>query len=121
MAGVAFALECCGAARVALLRLARHGTGTRVRSECLSQHYFSSVEDARTVLSEWREDYNHQRPHSALGQRTPAEVGAQARETMVRESRAIAFLDPGASSEADPERSEVEITEGPERLALRRA
>ena len=93
----------------------------RVRSECLSQHYFSSVEDARAVLDTWRDDYNHQRPHSALEQRTPAEVGAQAREAMARESRANLILDPGASSRVELDRSEAEVPEGPEVLALRRA
>ena len=93
----------------------------RVRSECLSQHYFSSVEEARSVLQAWRDEYNHQRPHSALGQRTPAEVGARARETMTQESRTNPIVDPGASSRADLDRTEVEVTEDLEKLALRQA
>jgi putative transposase len=93
----------------------------RVRSECLSQHYFSSVEDARLTLRAWRDEYNYQRPHSALGQRTPAEVGAEARRTMTQESRTIAIVDPAASCEAVLERTEVVITEDQEELALRRA
>jgi hypothetical protein len=28
--------------------------------------------DAKVVISDWREDYNLRRPHSALGMRTPA-------------------------------------------------
>ena len=32
---------------------------------------------ARAELAAWREDYNHVRPHGALGHRTPAEVAAQ--------------------------------------------
>jgi hypothetical protein len=31
---------------------------------------------ARQVLTDWRHDYNHFRPHSSLGNRTPAEMGA---------------------------------------------
>ena len=31
---------------------------------------------AREELEAWRHDYNHFRPHSSLGNRTPAEVGA---------------------------------------------
>jgi putative transposase len=50
----------------------------RVRQECLSQHYFSSIAEARLVIAAWREDYNSARPHSALGQRTPAEFRAEA-------------------------------------------
>lgn len=48
----------------------------RVRQECLSQHYFMSLEEARQVLTTWREDYNNYRPHSALRGRTPAEFRA---------------------------------------------
>lgn len=48
----------------------------RVRDECLSQHWFASLEDARHIIETWRLDYNHDRPHGALGNRTPAAVGA---------------------------------------------
>jgi putative transposase len=44
-----------------------------VRRECLSQHYFSTLEEARHVLEAWREEYNNHRPHGSLGDRTPAE------------------------------------------------
>lgn len=50
----------------------------RLRSECLSQHYFSTVEEARQVIDAWRDEYNNQRPHSSLGQRTPAQAYAEA-------------------------------------------
>ena len=73
------------------------------------------------MLKVWQDDYNHQRPHSSLGQRTPAEVGAAAREAMAQDSKTIAIIDPEASSAADMNRGEVEVTEDPERLALRRA
>ena len=49
----------------------------QVRRECLSQHYFSSLIDARVVLDEWRDEYNNRRPHGSLGQRTPAEHRAR--------------------------------------------
>jgi putative transposase len=45
----------------------------RVRQECLSQHWFMNLEDARTTLRDWREDYNNHRPHSSLDNQTPAE------------------------------------------------
>jgi hypothetical protein len=32
--------------------------------------------DAREKLEHWRRDYNHQRPHSALADPTPAEFAA---------------------------------------------
>jgi putative transposase len=52
-----------------------------VRRECLSQHYFSTIEEARRVLDAWRDEYNNTRPHSALGQRTPAQYRAEVEET----------------------------------------
>jgi len=48
----------------------------RVRQECLSQHYFINLQEARQVLKAWREDYNNHRPHSALQGRSPAEFRA---------------------------------------------
>jgi putative transposase len=44
-----------------------------LRRECLSQHWFLSVEDAQQTLNRWKEDYNNSRPHSSLGQIPPAE------------------------------------------------
>jgi putative transposase len=36
-----------------------------------------SMEDARQLIEEWRCDYNEERPHSALGQLTPADFARQ--------------------------------------------
>jgi putative transposase len=46
----------------------------RLRDECLDQHWFLSLADARRIVEAWREDYNRARPHSGLGYRTPEEV-----------------------------------------------
>ena len=43
------------------------------RDECLNETLFSSLEEARTRITHWKEDYNTQRPHSALGNLTPVE------------------------------------------------
>lgn len=45
----------------------------RLRQECLNQHWFLSLEDAQHKMDAWRHDYNEQRPHSALENRTPTE------------------------------------------------
>jgi putative transposase len=45
----------------------------RMRDECLNQHWFLDLADARRIIAAWREDYNTRRPHSALGGRTPEE------------------------------------------------
>lgn len=57
----------------------------RLRAECLDQHWFASLEEARQVIEAWRIDYNEVRPHTALGNQTPlaftaAWSGHQARE-----------------------------------------
>jgi putative transposase len=44
----------------------------RLRQECLDQYWFFSVEEARARVEEWRRDYNTIRPHTALGNHTPA-------------------------------------------------
>jgi len=43
-----------------------------LRRECLSQHWFSSLEDAQQTLDAWREDYNYTRPHGSLADVPPA-------------------------------------------------
>jgi putative transposase len=44
----------------------------RFRDECLDQHWFASLEEARQTIEAWRVDYNTERPHRALGQQAPA-------------------------------------------------
>lgn len=45
----------------------------RVREECLNENWFLSIEDAREKIEAWRQHYNHDRPHRALGTLSPAE------------------------------------------------
>jgi hypothetical protein len=44
-----------------------------VRDECLNEHWFTLLAEARVLIEQWRQDYNEQRPHSALENRTPLE------------------------------------------------
>jgi putative transposase len=44
----------------------------RLRDECLNVDWFVSLADAQQKLAKFREHYNHERPHSALADRTPA-------------------------------------------------
>lgn len=46
----------------------------KLRHECLRQHWFESLYEARELVEAWRRDYNHVRPHSSLQYRTPKEV-----------------------------------------------
>ena len=50
----------------------------RVRDECLNEHWFLSLADARQLVEAWRQDYNQDRPHSALGYQTPVEFAQRA-------------------------------------------
>jgi putative transposase len=45
----------------------------RLRAECLNESWFLSLEDAREKIEAWRREYNAERPHSALGNRSPNE------------------------------------------------
>lgn len=45
----------------------------KIRDECLNEHWFSCLAEARAIIEAWRRDYNHVRPHSALGYLTPME------------------------------------------------
>lgn len=44
----------------------------RLRDELLNEEVFESHADAGRHLALWRYDYNHVRPHSALGGLSPA-------------------------------------------------
>lgn len=52
----------------------------RMRDECLNERWFVSLAHARDVIADWREDYNHVRPHGRLGNLTPSEFAAAAQE-----------------------------------------
>jgi putative transposase len=47
------------------------------RDECLNETLFSSLPEARAKITIWKEDYNSQRPHSALGNITPTEFASK--------------------------------------------
>jgi transposase InsO family protein len=47
----------------------------RLRDELLNAEEFASLLEAQVLAQEWRDDYNHERPHSSLGYRTPAAFG----------------------------------------------
>lgn len=45
----------------------------KLRDECLNENLFSTLVEARQTLELWKEDYNTERPHSAVGNMTPNE------------------------------------------------
>ena len=48
----------------------------KLRDECLNQHWFLGLADVRRIVAAWRDDYNRNRPHTALGGRTPDEAAS---------------------------------------------
>ena len=48
----------------------------KLRDECLNEHWFLSLYDAREKIEAWRMEYNRERPHSSLQNMTPEEFRA---------------------------------------------
>lgn len=55
----------------------------RFRDECLNTNWFISLKHARTIIEEWRKDYNEVRPHSSLKGFTPKEYAVMTAETLI--------------------------------------
>jgi putative transposase len=56
----------------------------RMRDELLNESLFFGLDHARTRIADWANDYNGQRPHSALGYLTPAAYAANLSATCDR-------------------------------------
>ena len=52
----------------------------RLRDECLNEHLFGSLNEARRIIEAWRIDYNTQRPHTSLGGLAPLIYAEQYRK-----------------------------------------
>lgn len=51
----------------------------KFRDECLNEHWFQTLQQARSEIAIWRQDYNEVRPHSSLGRIPPAEFAQRQR------------------------------------------
>lgn len=49
----------------------------RLRGECLNEHLFRGLREARRIIEAWRADYNSPRPHTSLGGLTPREFATR--------------------------------------------
>ena len=49
----------------------------KLRDECLNVHWFTTLGQARQIIEDWRQDYNHVRSHSSLSNVPPAVYAAQ--------------------------------------------
>ena len=45
----------------------------KLRDECLNEHWFTTLYDAREKVEAWRVEYNRERPHQSLQDQTPEE------------------------------------------------
>ena len=50
----------------------------KFRDNCLNQHWFRSLTEARRIIDNWRKHYNDVRPHSSLGYQSPTVFAQQA-------------------------------------------
>jgi putative transposase len=66
--------------------------GSRIRDELLSVELFSCLAEAQVLIEDWRVDYNHHRPHSALGMMVPARFAVGYREAHLAAASASAEL-----------------------------
>ena len=61
----------------------------KLRDECLNEHWFTSLADARRILTAWRQDYNTVRPHSSLQNLTPEQFAQQQGKTASSPQKAL--------------------------------
>ena len=52
----------------------------RLRDECLNEHWFPKLLQARTIIETWRREYNGKRSKKTLGGMTPAAYAKQLAE-----------------------------------------
>jgi putative transposase len=52
----------------------------RLRDECLNEHLFTNLNEARQIIEAWRIDYNTNRPHTSLNGLTPNEFAARPKQ-----------------------------------------
>ena len=50
----------------------------KLRDECLNREWFRDLREARVLVEQWREFYNHRRPDSSLGIEHPFKHGNKA-------------------------------------------
>lgn len=49
----------------------------KFRNECLNQHWFRTLDEARYDIEQWQRHYNEERPHSSLNYLPPVEYANQ--------------------------------------------
>jgi putative transposase len=74
----------------------------KFRDECLNEHWFVNLVDAKVTIERWRVDYNTVRPHSSLNGATP--------EQFARITEGARRLTPARPDEANKDRTPEVLT-----------
>ena len=74
----------------------------RLRDELFEAELFADLAEARSLADRWKNDYNHRRPHSSLGYRTPAAYAATIRGSLRPAPVGAAPLPARASADQPP-------------------
>lgn len=74
----------------------------KLRDECLKLHWFRSLRHARDEIERWRQHYNTERPHSALGYLPPTEFLTK---TTAPALETLAVFTPPLNTQTQPEDS----------------
>ncbi|WP_139804406.1 IS3 family transposase [Pseudomonas aeruginosa] len=70
----------------------------KFRDECLNENWFCSLAEARIRIAAWRRDYNEHRPHSAIGNLTPAKFAAKWRASQQQSRHEKLISTPGRTN-----------------------
>ena len=79
----------------------------RMRDELLNETLFFGLDHTRCALARWVADYNHRRPHSAIGYATPAAYAARLTATDGRLRAVDALRQPPVAPSARERQSEA--------------
>ena len=74
----------------------------KFRDECLNEHWFVSLADAKAAIEAWRVDYNTVRPHSSLNGATP--------DQFARITEGARRLTPARPDKEDEDRKPEDLT-----------
>jgi putative transposase len=70
----------------------------KFRDECLNEHWFITMAQARRSIESWRIEYNTERPHSSLGDLTPEEF---AERSLARKEERVSLSTAGSNPRPD--------------------
>jgi putative transposase len=83
----------------------------KLEDELLGRELFTSLTEAKVLLEQYRLEYNHERPHSSLEYRTPAEFAASCEAVNVASAAGAATaLDQSPVGETEAIRSEPALS-----------